>query len=205
LRKTVFFSNISDQNQLLKATLLNNLDEAGLVHYCKDNNPLAQKMLYSRYVEDMMILCIRYVPDKEDAREVLMDGFLKCFNHIGSYNYLGEGSLKAWLKKIMINQCLMHLRKRQPIFVSHNDLMLNEQQENHETAVDYLNAKEIMTMIHALPIGCRTVFNLYVFEGLSHGEIGQLLEISESTSKSQLHRARALLKGTILQTSKSLI
>ena len=185
----------------MKAELLNDLDEAKLVKYCQDNNPVAQKILYTKYVQGMMILCLRYIPGHEDAKEALMDGFLNCFNNIGGFSYRGEGSLSAWLKKIMVNQCLMHLRKRQPIVMPGNELAGNEQIECPENVLDHINAKEIMNMIHALPEGCRTVFNLYVFEGMNHREIGVLLNISENTSKSQLHRARALLKETILQTS----
>ena len=78
--------------------------------YCKDNNPSAQKMLYNKYVDSMMILCLRYVVNTEDAKEVLMDGFLNFFKNISGFTYRGEGSVRAWLKKIVVNQCLAHLR-----------------------------------------------------------------------------------------------
>jgi len=184
----------------LKGELLSNMDEATLVKCCKDNNAAAQKILYTKYAETMMILCLRYIPNREDAKETLMDGFLSFFQNINTFTNRGEGSLKAWLKKIMVNECLMHLRKRQPLFVTHEETT-NEHKDHQENALDYLNAKEIIGMIHALPAGCRTVFNLYVFEEMNHREIAHILDISESTSKSQLHRARALLKETILQTS----
>jgi RNA polymerase sigma factor (sigma-70 family) len=176
------------------------MDEAGLVKCCKHNNAAAQKILYARYAEGMMILCLRYISNREDAKEALMDGLLSFFQNISGFTYRGDGSLKAWLKKIMVNQCLMHLRKRNPLFVPQEETA-NEPKESHENALDYINAKEIIGMIHALPTGCRTVFNLYVFEGMNHREIAEILDISESTSKSQLHRARTLLKETILQTS----
>jgi RNA polymerase sigma-70 factor, ECF subfamily len=177
------------------------MDEAKLVKCCKDNNAAAQKILYTKYVEDMMMLCLRYVTNSEDAKEVLMDGFLSFFKNIGGFTSRSEGSLKAWLKKIMVNQCLMYLRKQRPLFVAHDEMVYNEHKEYRENVLDYINAKDILEMIHALPGGCRTVFNLYVFEGMNHREIAVLLDISEGTSKSQLHRARALLKETILQTS----
>ena len=177
------------------------MDEVWLVKCCKDNNPAAQKTLYNKYVESMMILCLRYVVDPEDAREVLMDGFLSFFRHINSFTYQGEGSVKAWLKKIVINQCLMHLRKRRSLFISGKEVEHFENVDSGANIFSYLNAKEIMSMIHSLPDGYRTVFNLYFFEGLNHREIGEMLNISENTSKSQLHRARAILKEKILQAS----
>lgn len=176
------------------------MDEAALVKCCKDNNALAQKMLYNRYVESMMILCLRYVVNAEDAKEVLMDGFLGFFKNIDGFSYRGEGSVKAWLKKIMVNQCLMHLRKRRTVFTDGKELEILETSAS-ENVFNYLQVKEIMKMIQSLPDGYRTVFNLYFFEGMNHKEIGALLEITESTSKSQLHRARSLLKEKILQAS----
>ncbi len=185
----------------MRVELLHTMDEAKLVKCCKDNDPAAQKMLYSKYVERMMVVCLRYIANKEDAKEVLMDGFLNFFKNMERFSWQGEGSVQAWLKKIVVNQCLMHLRKRQTLFVMHDDVVHNEFADNQENALDMLNAREIMALINDLPSGCRTVFNLYVFEGMNHREIGVLLEISESTSKSQLHRARTMLKQTILQTS----
>ena len=177
------------------------MDEVWLVKCCKDNNPAAQKVLYNKYVESMMILCLRYIVDPEDAKEVLMDGFLNFFRHINGFTYQGEGSVKAWLKKIVVNQCLMHLRKRRSLFISGKEAEHFENVDNGENIFNYLNAKEIMSMIHSLPDGYRTVFNLYFFEGLNHREIGEMLNISENTSKSQLHRARAILKEKIVQAS----
>lgn len=185
----------------MKAEALNNMDEALLVKCCKDNNSAAQKILYGKYVESMMILCLRYIVDHEDAKEVLMDGFLNFFKNMDSFTYQGEGSVKAWLKKIVVNQCLMHLRKRRPLFITGKETEQYESAGNGENIFDCMNAKEIMSMIHALPDGYRTVFNLYFFEGMNHREIGEMLNISENTSKSQLHRARAILKEKILQTS----
>jgi len=177
------------------------MDDALLVSACKRNDAAAQKILYTRYVGSMMIVCLRYITDREDAKEVLMDGFLACFKHIGSFTHQGEGSLKAWLKKIMVNQCLMHLRKRQMHIVEHSETEDPAHYGRQESAIDYINAKEIINRIQELPDGCRTIFNLYVFEQMNHREIGAALQISESTSKSQLHRARTLLKEKILQTS----
>ncbi len=183
----------------MRPEALNKMDDASVVKRCKDNDPAAQKIVYMQYAEDMMILCLRYVVDQEDAREVLMDGFFNCFKSIGNFNYLGAGSLKAWLKKIMVNQCLMHLRKRRPFFITSKEIDNYEDTTVSDNVVDTMTAKEIMQLVHSLPEGYRIVFNLYVFEGKNHREIGEMLNISENTSKSQLHRARAILQKQLLQ------
>ncbi len=167
---------------------------------CKNNEPAAQHFLYNKYVEDMMILCLRYVSDKEDAKEVLMDGFLSFFKNMEQFNYQGSGSLKAWLKKIMVNCCLMNLRKRKMTFAGNGEIEQYEGTVTDEDVLDNLAAKDIMKQLQQLPDGYRMVFNLYAFEGLNHREIAELLEISEGTSKSQLHRARAMLKERIGET-----
>lgn len=149
-----------------------------------------------------MILCLRYVVNQEDAKEVLMDGFLNFFKHIKTFTYQGEGSVRAWLKKIVVNQCLMHLRKRQPFFIQAKELEHYDTAGADDDVLARLGAKEIIMLVHGLPDGYRAVFNLYVFEGKNHREIGELLAISENTSKSQLHRARTMLREKLLQEAK---
>jgi RNA polymerase sigma-70 factor, ECF subfamily len=153
----------------------------------------------------MIILCMRYITIREDAREAMMDGFLACFRNIGRFNYQGEGSLKAWLKKIMVNECLMRLRKQTIIWEELDEVKHEGYSEYGEKVLDAINVKEIIGMVQELPDGCRTIFNLYVFENKNHREIAELLEISESTSKSQLHRARALLKERLYKPAKSIL
>lgn len=172
-------------------------DEAYLVNCCKNNEPSAQKALYNIYVKDMMVLCLRYIANNEDAKEVLMDAFLSFFRNIGSFTYQGVGSVKAWLKKIVVNQCLMHLRKQHPAFDTNTDITGYVDKEVDDDTFGQLAVKEILKLVRELPDGYRMVFNLYVFEGMNHREIGEALEISENTSKSQLHRARAILKEKI--------
>ena len=130
----------------------------------------------------MMMLCLRYIVDQEDAKEALMDGFYSFFNNIQGFRYLGEGSVKAWLKKIIINQCLMQLRKNRYLIVAGKDIEQYEDTPLETNVFDNLTVQEIMKLVHALPDGYRTVFNLYVFEGRNHREIGELLHISENTS-----------------------
>ncbi len=175
------------------------IDEALLVNSCKNNEFTAQHILYNKYAGDMMSVCKKYVDNHEDAREVLMDGFLSFFRNIGNFTYHGVGSVKAWLKKIVVNQCLMHLRKRKAVGGSEPATVEYEDKESHDNVLDKMRAKEIMKLLSELPDGYRMVFTLYVFEGMNHKQISDILNISENTSKSQLHRARALLKERILE------
>lgn len=154
---------------------------------------MAQQQLYTQFCDDMLILCLRYLPAREEAQEALMDGFLACFKSIGGFTDRGAGSLRAWLKQIMMNQCLARLRKR-------GGLRSEELRDDHAApgidaaALDNLSAKEIMQLVQQLPDGYRTVFNLYCFEGLAHKDIATMLGISEATSKSQLSKAKAKLR-----------
>ena len=145
-----------------------------------------------------------YALCREDAKELLTDSFVAAFAGINKFEYLGAGSLQAWLKRIAINQCLMQLRKRNLHFQE-----LKESDEGaamaQEDVIAQLGAREIMLLIHNLPPGYRTVFNLYVFEEMPHKEIALLLGISESTSKSQLFKARLLLQKQVLQAQKSIL
>jgi len=180
----------------LHHTLYNS--EAALIQGCKEGNAVAQKTLYNRYAERLMILCLRYAGNKEDAKDMLMQALVECFKGIKNFEYRGEGSLKAWLKKVTVNQCLMQLRKQRELLYELDERMEEEVPEEQDNcALTQLTVKEIMQWIHELPPGYRTVFNLYVFEDLGHKEIARMLGISESTSKSQLHKARALLQNKI--------
>lgn len=183
----------------MKEINLYTTDEASLVGRCKSNDPQAQQALYYAYADDMLLLCLRYVVNQEDAREVLMDAFFSFYKNIGSFSYNGEGSVKAWLKKIVVNQCLMHLRKRTTFAASAKDAADYADTSGGEEILAALAAKEILKRIQALPDEFRTVFNLFVFEGKSHKEIGALLEIPENTSKSHLHRAKTMLQKQLSQ------
>lgn len=177
-------------------------DEATLIAQCRDGHRNAQKQVYEQYVNSMMILCLRYINDKEDAKEVLHDAFCNFFRNIGRFDYRGDGSTKAWLKKIVVNQCLMHLRSRKQLIVNEDHIEKYEDAATDETILDRISARELMLLIHTLPAGYRTVFNLYIFEGMGHKEIAAMLQITENTSKSQLHKARAMMQKKLTEQSK---
>lgn len=160
-------------------------------------NAAAQKALFDRFADPMMALCCRYLKNRQDSEEVLLDGFYKFFSHLPEFRYRGEAALYAWLQRIMINECLMFLRRR------HSFSMVPEEEAEHlpqavEPLAD-LSATEIFGLIVQLPVGYRTVFNLHVIEGMEHREIATLLGIAEGTSKSQLSKARGLLQKMLLQ------
>jgi len=147
----------------------------------------------------MMILCLRYIVNEQEALETLMDAWLSFFGNIDSFEWRGDGSTKAWLKKIVTNQCLMRLRKKRLPVVTPKD-MPEHVQSNEDDIIGHLAAKEILELLRQLPDMHRTVFNLCVFEDMSHHEVALMLGIPESTSRSYLFRAREILKKQLVNT-----
>ena len=150
----------------------------------------AQRQLFDLFADPLMALCCRYVKNREDAEEILLDGFCKFFGHLKDFRYQGDAALYAWIKRIMVNECLMFLRRR-PIFSLETEMVAESLTEEPLAG---LSAGEIFDLIVRLPAGYRTVFNLHVIEGMEHKEIAAALGISEGTSKSQLSKARLLLQ-----------
>lgn len=145
-------------------------------------------MLYDSYITPMAGLCQRYLDGREDIEDVLSEGFVKVFKHLNKFEYRGEASLEVWIRKIMINQCLMHIRKKKSFLtIAANNEPIQEEHNRVE-------AGEIIHFIYQLPQGYRTILNLYIIDGYSHKEIAQLLGITESASRSQLTHARERLK-----------
>ncbi|MHA4809274.1 RNA polymerase sigma factor [Flavitalea flava] len=163
----------------------------------KSGSAAAQKCLFDLLADRMMVVCCRYVKNKEDAEELVLDGFFKFFTHLSGFQYQGEAALFAWLKKIMVRECLMFLRKKNAFAL----LTYSETPDIpfEEDGLANLSAEEIFSLIVQLPVGYRTVFNLYVMEGFEHKEIGEELGIAEGTSKSQLSKAKILLKKLLIQ------
>lgn len=162
------------------------MTEQELIQGCKKQDRQAQKQLYDLYAPMFFALCKRYVGSNEDAEDVLVEGFFKIMTKIGQYT--GEGNFEGWMRRIMINEALMFLRKAntQP----YTEEILNLEQSDYTTVVDELAANDILRLLDQLPEGYRTVFNLYVLEGLKHREIADMLGISINTSKSQLILAK---------------
>lgn len=171
------------------------MNQEQLIKECKQGSAAAQKCLYDLYADHMFMVCRRYLKNEADAEERMLDGFYKFFHQIGGFRYQCDAALFSWIKRIMINECLMFLRKKNPfeITVETTDLPLAVNEE----VFSKLEADELLQLILRLPVGYRTVFNLYAVEGMNHKEIAVLLKISEGTSKSQLSKARQLLQKMI--------
>ena len=164
-----------------------------VVEMCKENNRFAQNRLYEGFAARLFRLCMRYVRHSQDAEEVLMNGFLKFFRGLPDFDYRDDHSLEAWLKRIMINEALMHLRQQKalPKFTDTDEADSTYMVEPPDESID---AEAIYAALIELPTGYRMVFNLYVVEGFKHEEIAQQLSIAVGTSKSQLSKARAMLQ-----------
>lgn len=171
--------------------------ESDLVNACKKGDSKAQNELFKKYAGKMLSVCKRYVGEMMEAEEVLMEGFMIVFAKISDFKE--AGSLEGWIRRIMVNESLMHIRKRKMIWVELEDKI---EVSDPEAVLFELEAEVILRMISHLPDGFRTVFNLYAIEGYSHQEIAEMLGISVGTSKSQLSRARVLLQKNILNYEK---
>lgn len=172
------------------------MEEYLIIKACQKGKGSAQKALFDRYYKQMALIALRYVPQQMDAEELLSDAFIKCFRFIHQFEYRGTGSFKGWLSKIVINECLAFLRKNSEVVFSIEECLI-ETTDGNESAIEKLQAEELFRLIQKLPEGYRTVFNLYVIEGLTHREIGECLDISVNTSKTQYQRARKYLQYLI--------
>ena len=154
----------------------------------------AHKVVYERFAGKMLTVCTRYCANRDDAEEVMLDGFMRVFEKIEQFRE--DGSFEGWIRRVMVTESLMFLRKnkqwRQEIPLE--EITVEPDYAWADTAV---NENDLLRMVNQLPDGYRTVFNLYAIEGYSHAEIAETLGISEGTSKSQLSRARMLLQANL--------
>ena len=172
------------------------MDDQKLISLCIKGDKKAQKLLYDRFANQMFRVCLRYTGNCTDAEDVLVIAFFKVFNNLKNFEYKGNNSLSKWIVTIMINESLMFLRKKRKFTFEEADNSLAQVPNDEESEID---AEQIYQLILRLPDGYRTVLNLFVIDGLSHEEIANQLGISISTSKSQLSRARALLKDQLFK------
>lgn len=172
------------------------MTEIDLVLGCKKANSKAQEELYSLYANRMFRVTYRYVKNQADAEDILISSFNKIFSHIKDFQFNGDGSLAAWIRKIIVNESLMWIRRRHNFHTmgSLDDILqidLHQLSDVHE--------EDIYKLITQLPVGYRTVFNLAVIEGYSHQEIATMLGTSEGTSRSQLFKAKKLLREILIK------
>ena len=166
-----------------------------LVKKCVFNDPAAQKLLFERFSRKMMGVCLRYSDRSEEAEDMLQNGFIKVFNKISTFK--GSGSLEGWIRKVIVNEALTYLRKNKSTKLNLNIDSDKYVVPSNSHVGETLNEKDLLKLIQQLPIGFRTVFNMYAIEGYSHKEIAEALGISEGTSKSQYSRARLHLQNML--------
>ncbi|MEM5564007.1 sigma-70 family RNA polymerase sigma factor [Psychroserpens sp. AS72] len=174
------------------------MDLEEIIKACKRNKLKAQSQLYKRYKDDLYILCLKYCKNKEEAQDNLQDSFLDIFDNIKAYK--GTGSFEGWMKRITIYKAIDKYKKTQPINIEINDAILEDTSIDSEI-IEVIPLDDILKYIQELPTQYRMVFNLYELDQYSHKEIAQMLNISENTSKSNLHRAKHILKQKILNVN----
>lgn len=171
--------------------------ESELLDLAARRDHAAMKAIYDRYVEYLAAACARYVGDENDRKDVLQEAFIKIFTSLDKFEFRGEGSFKAWMVRIAVNEALRFLKRSMSnSFIEYDD-KLPDVADEPEPEVDGIPDDVINELILSLPPGYRMVFNLYVFERKSHKEIAKLLGIGESSSASQFSRAKALLSKRI--------
>lgn len=173
-------------------------EEHDFIAACMRQEKWAQKQLYMDHYSSMMGVCLRYAGDQDEALDILHEGFIKVFRNIGKYN--AGTSLSAWIRRIMINTSIDYYRKKSRRRTEDLDQAYSAKSLGPD-AISQCTEKEILEAIQKLSPAYRTVFNMYVLEGYSHREIADRLNISESTSRSNLVKARLKLKVLIQRTT----
>lgn len=173
--------------------------EKDLIEGCIKEIRAAQKALYERYCRKMMVICQRYSKSVHEAEDILQEGFIKVFANIKSFR--GDARLDTWMTRIMINTAL-NAQRQKLYLLPMVDVEAIDIKEDDQVSLSEFHLNELIAIVQSLPDGCRMVFNLFAIEGYSHKEIGDMLAISEGTSKSQYNRAKSLLKLKLSQQEK---
>lgn len=172
------------------------MTEKQLIKRCCQNDRTAQQRLYETYASKMLGICSRYVSDREVARDLMHDGFITVFSKIGDFR--GEGSFEGWMRRIFVNTALGYIRRHKMLNYSFPvDELSGKLEADSVSAIEQMQARELMQSIETLPDGYRVVLNLFAIEGYSHKEIASMLEINEGTSRSQYARAKLYLQKVL--------
>ena len=179
-----------------------------LVERIRQKDQRAMSQLYQMYIRELSSVCYRYVPSESDAKDVLQESFVKIFTSMPTFDYRGEAALRMWMRKVVVNEALHFLKERSMLKTKLGVRVVDVDLEraadalpsdNDPSEAETLTPEELHQMIRELPDGCRTVVNLYVFEGYSHKQIAEMLNVTVSTSASQLYYAKQLLAKRIKQ------
>ena len=173
------------------------MTEESILKGCLQNNAIAQKELYNRYSSKMLAVCYRFAHNREDAEDMLQEGFIKVFSQI--HTFRNQGAFEGWIRRIIVHTCINNLKKNKKFNESVDLIHATAMQVREESVPSIVQAKQVVECIRVLPIGYRTVLNLYAIEGYSHREIGSMLDIEESTSRSQYTRAKQMLEDILIR------
>jgi len=175
------------------------LIDDSIIEGCAEGKRSAQSALFNRYAPSMLAVCMRYARDRDEAEDILQEAFIKIFRNISTFR--NEGSFEGWMKRVMINHALNYYRKKRKMPFMEDINAINEtdilDREDPDPLPSPVSAEKLTSLIQKLPPGYRMVFNMYVFEEFSHKEISMELNISENTSKTQLLKARRMLRKKI--------
>ncbi|MCC5920157.1 MAG: sigma-70 family RNA polymerase sigma factor [Cyclobacteriaceae bacterium] len=178
----------------------NSIEDERLIKGCLKNDRASQFALYKKYAGQLMLVAARYANHQEDAEDILQEAFIKAYDKLDSYQ--SDSPIFHWLKKIVVNTALNKIRANYHMYPLVDDHQDKDQPSGMTNAIEHFYFEDLVKMIQSLPEGCRLVFNLYTIEGYTHVEIAKKLKISTGTSKSQLNRAKALLREMIRESER---
>jgi RNA polymerase sigma-70 factor (ECF subfamily) len=182
------------------------MEETDIIKGCLKNDRACQKMLYERFYGKMMSVCMRYAKDRDEAKDILHEAYIKVFDKLK--NFGSKGSFEGWIRRIMVNTAIDHLRRNKHDYLIVNTVYASDQagaiaDEPDDSLIDRVDQEEVMKAVQNLSPAYRAVFNLYVIEEYSHKEISEILDISEGTSKSNLAKAKFNLKKNLIHLIKA--
>ncbi|MEP7319154.1 MAG: RNA polymerase sigma factor [Panacibacter sp.] len=173
------------------------MTEQAILAGCLQNDSSAQRELYNRYSPRMLSVCYRFAQNREDAEDMLQEGFIKVFTQI--HTFQNKGSFEGWVRRIIVHTCINFLKKYKKFNENIDLAYAGYLQVKEETVPSLMQAKQVVECIRLLPVGYKTVLNLYAIEGYNHKEISEMLEIEESTSRSQYTRAKVMLENILIK------
>ena len=173
------------------------MTEEAILKGCLQNEAVAQKELYNRYSPKMLSVCYRFAHNREDAEDMLQEGFIKVFSQMHTFE--NRGAFEGWIRRIIVHTCINILKKNKKFNESVDIIHATAVQVREDSVPSIVQAKQVVECIRMLPVGYRTVLNLYAIEGYSHREISDMLDIEESTSRSQYTRAKAMLEDILVR------
>ncbi len=178
-------------------TIITRMTEEAIIVGCLHNDAAAQRELYNRYSPKMLSVCYRFAFNREDAEDMLQEGFIKVFTQM--HTFQNKGAFEGWIRRIIVHTCINFLKKHKKFNESVDLIYASSIQIKEENIPSIMQAKQVVECIRLLPFGYRTVLNLYAIEGYSHKEIAGMLDIEESTSRSQYTRAKVMLENILIK------